>query len=174
MKRLILCLFLIIAGMSVYAVSMSSLTQQEMTEFNRSRLSFETKAGSYGYFGDRGFWGEISYKYWVGYQGFSPVSESDFFAIAGYEQEAEEARRYEKRTSDLLWGSIAALALGGALFFTSEEGSTREVGGVILASGGSLALTIALFRMTTNRYPSNIAQSVADDFNARLLEDITR
>jgi len=171
---MILVLFLVAAGMSVYAVSMSSLTQEEMTEFNRSRLSFETKAGSYGYFGDRGFWGEISYRYWVGYQGFSPVSEADFFAIAGYEQEAEEARLYEKKTSDLLWGSIAALALGGALFFTSEEGSSREVGGVILASGGSLVLTLALFRMTTNRYPSNIAQSVADDFNARLLEDLTR
>ncbi len=172
-KYVIAVLFLLVSGALFAAVSMESLSEKEMTEFNRSRLSFETKAGTYGYFGDHGFWGEINYKYWVGYQGFSPVSEADFFDIAGYEKEAEEARRYERKTSDFLWGGLAAIAIGGILYLTSEDSSAREVSGVVLASGGSIAASIALFRMTTNRYPSNIARQVAEDFNARLLEDIT-
>ncbi len=174
MRKILFLLLFLMLGVSLFAVSMDALSSSEMAEFNRSRLSFETKAGTYGYFGDHGFWGEISYKYWVGYQGFNPVSEADYFEIAGYEKEAKEARTYQNATRDLLWGGIAAVIIGGALYFTSDSSSTREVGGVIIASGGSLALTLGLIRMTTNRYPSNIAQSVADDFNARLLEDISR
>ncbi len=174
MKKIILVFCFLFALSALSAVSMSSLTQREMVDFNRSRLSFETKSGTYGYFGDEGFFGEISYRYWVGYQGFERVSEADFFEIAGYKTEAKEARRYHEITWDIFWGGLLSTVAGTVLYYTSGVSDAKEVGGALLIAGGSVALSIAVFRMTTNRYPSNIAQSVADDFNERLIEDITR
>ncbi len=153
--------------------SISDLSPEEAREFFYSKLSYDTRSGFIGGLGEYGTFSATNYKYWIPYKGTEKIREHTFFEIAGYYDEATKARSYEKARSYAIWGGLAAV-LGGLIIsgmndFDDSPGSNF---GLILALGGSVSVSIGASMYTSNRYPSNIADMVADDYNSRLLRKL--
>jgi hypothetical protein len=152
------------------------LQPDEISEFTRSKLSFKTKSGSYGYMDDFGWYSGIDYDYWIGYQGFERVSEPRFFEIAGYTQEAKKAKKYHQTKTQMMVGGIISMVAGSLLLSSmhQDDHPYNEALGTILTATGGIAFSVGTFMAFNNRYPSNIAQMVADDFNDRLIQQIRK
>ncbi len=174
MKKVLIILMIVIVSTQLVFAKAAPLDSNEISEFTRSKLSFKTKSGSYGYLNDNGWFSGIDYDYWIGFQGFEKVSEPRFFEIAGYEEEAKEARKYHRTKNQLLVGGLISVVAGSLLLSSmhQDEHPYNDVLGVVLTGAGGVAFTVGSFMLFNNRYPSNIAQMVADDFNDRLMKQI--
>lgn len=109
---------------------------------------------------------------WTPYKGFTAISEEQFFSIAGFEQEADQARRFHsKRKVMLSVGGIGMLlGLAGMMTPFLDDFSNWSMdfmwisAGVLTAS--SIPLFMAVFR--PNWATVEIAIRVADTYNASL------
>ncbi len=174
MKKIVACLLILTVSTQFIFAKSAPLSESEMAEFTRSKLSFKTKSGSYGYMDDHGWYTGIDYDYWIGYQGFNKISEPKFFEIAGYEEEAREAAKYHKRKVQMIVGGLASMVAGSLLLSSmhEDEHPYNDVLGAVLTGAGGIVFSVGTYMSLTNRYPSNVAQMVADDFNDRLMQQI--
>lgn len=111
-------------------------------------------------------------KSWIGYQGFTRISETEFYSIAGYQREALEATKFAKTTSTMVWGGfgVAMAGLGIMLLTMNDFSSLGLYGGGVLVIGGSIPMLIGAYR--TNWSTVGNAISVAEEYNIRLKKKI--
>ena len=79
----------------------------------------------------KGLFGEAtatSVNKWKAYKGFNePITELEFFTIAGYKSEAKQVEEYmAKATNDLIYGGIGYLVGFGMIMYMTEEEVCEE------------------------------------------------
>ena len=186
-KMCIGLLVLTIVAASLFAQSESlteSMTEEQLEEFNRDRLTVDVGITTSAV--ARGFGGITmeSYRNWTGRQGFERLSESQFYAIAGYPEQSEEAGKYKKTGWALLIGG-GALIVGGLAWMTlgmtsldyddpdySTKMNRSLFGGSALSLGGMIPFWIGRKRVQKNWSSAEQAQMVADEYNRKLAEKI--
>ena len=113
-------------------------------------------------------------KTWKGFKGGLPVSEAQFYNIAGYTEVALRARSYRSTADCLTWGgfSTALVGLGlltvGAVKVANSPGTPQPalgISGGILALGGILAEIVGVGQRSRNLTPASFAVQVADEYN---------
>ncbi len=168
---LILCFFLPI---SLFAESIEQqLTSEQLREFNYSKLSFDTQSGSFGSLSQYGSFSTSNYKYWIPFEGTEKISEPLFFEIAGYEKEALAAQKYEKTRDALFWSGLITSAAGFLISISADYyDDARYTTGMVIACIGAGATAGGFGMMISNKYPSNIAEMAASDYNTRLANDL--
>lgn len=111
-------------------------------------------------------------KTWKGFCGGLPVSESEFYRIAGYELQSVRAAEYRTGSIGMFWGGLI-LALGGCGAMLSggleepENTPLMIVGGIGFTVGFVLELGGAM-RLGTQLTPASFALQVADEYNRKL------
>lgn len=174
-------IFIIIAVLILVPISLFSeslnidlgLSDQQMREFSQRKLSFDFQSGSSGFMNySTGLIAVNNYKHWVAYEGFSKLSEAEFFRITGYGREAKEVKKHNATRMGLVIGGSLAGILGAYLFSSSLEGAPRQISGVVILSSGLASLVTGAYMLTSNRYPSNIAVTIAEGYNSRLKSEI--
>lgn len=175
MKRIATIGVLSLVGLLIAAATLSAqegLTARQEREYNESRLSVEVEyigEGSYGY-------GTVSYqewRKWTPYRGFEKISEADFFQIAGYDEQAEEAASFKQRNDRLFWGGLGACTVGLVVTLATATTDTiaPAIGGVA-SLGGLIAGGIGAAQRNRNCHPYETADRVARIYNRELLEEI--
>ena len=82
----------------------TELTDEQLKQYNREKLSIEVKTQSYGSFSMRtGTTSSREIKSWTAYKGFNPITEVEFFTLTGFEEEAQKAREHEEGRNRLVW-----------------------------------------------------------------------
>jgi len=73
-------------------------------------------------------------------------------------------------------GGLASMVAGSLLLSTmhADEHPYNDVLGAVLTGAGGVVFSVGTYMAFTNRYPSNIAEMVADDFNDRLIQQIRK
>lgn len=174
-------LFIVIAVFVLIPISLFSgnlnidigLSDLQMREFSQKKLSFDFQSGSSGFMNfSTGIIAVNNYKHWVAYEGFSKLSEAEFFRITGYDREAKEVKKHNATRISLVIGGSLASILGVYLFASSLEGAPRQITGAVILSSGLASLVTGAYMLTSNRYPSNIAVTIAEDYNSKLKSEI--
>lgn len=101
LKGLIAIVLMLSFSTSIFAQSIAGLTGAELTEFNQYRLNISVADRFVGSVSDFGLVTGMTTTTWAPYQGFRPISEPDFFHIAGYPIEAELAQEHHQRSRNL-------------------------------------------------------------------------
>ena len=171
---------------SLFAQSESlteSMTEEQLEEFNRNRLTVDVGITTSVIGGGFGGITMESYRIWTGRQGFERLSESQFYAIAGYPEQAEKAGKYKMTAWALLIGG-GALLVGGLAWMTlgmtslddDPEYSTKMerslYGGMAVSLGGLIPFWMGRNRVRKNWSSAEQAQMVADEYNRKLAEKI--
>ena len=157
-----------------------SMTEEQTDEFNQSKLSVDvgitTSATGSGF----GVISLESYRRWTGRQGFNRLSESYFFEIAGYPQEAQKAAAYKQVGWTLLIGGGAICVGGFAWMLMASSNTDYEdpdymtkfttalYGGMALGLGGMIPAWIGSTRLRKNWASVEQAQIAADKYNRKL------
>ena len=109
---------------------------------------------------------------WTPYLGFSRISEEEFFGLAGYDVEADQARAFHSLRTVLLVGGTAGGLLGALGMcvpfiddFSNWSMDFMWISAAVLTIS-SVPVIIAIFR--PNWATVEIAIRVADDYNERL------
>lgn len=149
------------------AVEGSALTD---AEFNRQRLTIEPVGMSAGFWSGGLYGGSatgMSWRKWLAYQGFSLISEPEFFRVAGYEEEAGRAERHHTGAiMEAVGGGL--LATMGLVILADSDGDVPLLGILTAVAGIGLAWDGSI-RMDQNWAPFDIAKDVADQYNSQLL-----
>jgi hypothetical protein len=183
-KFCILVSVFMLATSSLFAQSETlteSMTEEQLAEFNRNRLSVDVSIVAVGLVSGIAV---ESHRRWEGRQGFEQLSESQFYAIAGYPEQAEKAGIYKQGGWALLIGG-GAMCVGGLAWMTfgitsleyddpdySTKMNTSLYGGMVLSLVGLLPLFIGERRVRTNWSSVQQARMVADEYNRKLAEKI--
>ncbi len=104
---------------------------------------------------------------WTPFLGITKISEVEFFNLAGYAIEAEQAKKYAKTKAFLSWGGLGAAVLG-LLIDLSVENTYFEIEvwtGILIIGGGMTFLGGAFGK---NWATVGQAQYVADEYNAKI------
>ncbi len=151
------------------------LTAEQEREFNRLRLFAETSEHTLGSINlDTGFWYSSTMKYWKGYQGFGLISEENFYRIAGYDREADQAKAYRTTgTTLLITGSIVYFAGMGIMLYPViaddyNNFDTYLWTGLTVAIVGAIPFGIGISYSLQNWGPAGLAFRIADDYNTGL------
>lgn len=109
---------------------------------------------------------------WTPYRGFTPISEEQFFGLAGFQEEAAQARRFHtNRNIMLVVGGVGCfLGLAGMMTPFIDDFSNWSMDFMWVSAGllsaSSVPLFLAVFR--PNWATVEIAVRVADIYNAQL------
>ncbi len=180
--------FLIFSLLTIPIFS-QDLTAEQERELNRLRLFVETDQHTFGSFNiDTGFWYSSTVKQWKGYRGFSLINEDDFYRIAGYDFEANQAQKYKSVNNILLISGGTVTVIGFGMMITSlltmpdvmdpdfdAKMSTSETllwVGAGVGIAGAIPLGIGISRALRNWGPAGSAFQIADDYNAELKKRI--
>ena len=113
--------------------------------------------------------------------GHQKISESDFFHLTGFSDQAAAAEKYRFTTKTLLWSGGAGYALGLALMMVplfSEEILMSDAAWTWFAAGsGVIALSsipfgIGISRSKKNYAPAGMAYEIADNYNNELKNEL--
>jgi hypothetical protein len=174
MKRIIsLSVIILFSGYVVFA---QELNQEQTFLYNRMALSVEVETGFIGSINQSsGMIYGSQVKIWTGYKGFSPVSEEEFFTLAGYSYEAMQAKKYHSTSIGFIWGGLAGVVAGIGLFAAcigqSDSGTLGiRIGAVVISSTGSTLSLIGLLR--GQWATANNAINIADQYNNILKKQI--
>ena len=106
---------------------------------------------------------------WRGYQGNVPISESKFFGLAGFAQEAKMAARYQTIRQSVFWTGTGIAALGLLIGATQAKNDNKwHVSGLgigLFATGISLDLIWYLAPPNQNKLSTALA--AANKYNQR-------
>jgi len=97
---LIMCLCGILLMLS-QAIAQEEMTAEQQKQYERLKLSVEVKEIGMGSYGGGGI-SYASWRKWTAYEGFTKISEEEFFKKTGYEREAGKAAGYRKKGNLLL------------------------------------------------------------------------
>ncbi|MEE8440563.1 MAG: hypothetical protein V3S41_02485, partial [Spirochaetia bacterium] len=153
------------------------LTPDQMKIFSTRRLSVEVggmmyAGGSVSPTGGVTVSGS-SWTIWTPYEGFRKISESEFFEVAGYPDEAAEAAEFRK-TSFIIWGSgLGALTVSLLLLPLALNGNTGAFAlQMIMMAGGATAALLGGLRIGKNWAPVDMAIDIADVHNQDIVRSI--
>ena len=167
-------------------------TDDILKEFERQKLSVELVGQFSGSVSPYlGVMSGSTYNKWIGYQGFKKISESEFFQIAGFEKEANEALIYNESAKKELTGGIIAESVGLAIYFIGLF-QKKEIPGewigdyyfpsynepdpnwplVALGAGVATVGVVYIFKgskkISRNWAPAQIALSSSEKYNEKL------
>ncbi len=164
---------------SVLAGQVDSLSFEQKREYNRQKLSIEIIGQSIGFNPGikGGTIGSTEWHRWTAYQGIGKqLTESEFFALTGYHDEAQKAEdRTKKIKGTVRYGGI--LAIGGLALAIAVDPQAKtlpiEAVPFLIASivGGGMVLAASRASMR-NYTPVSLAQQIADDYNQQLINRI--
>ena len=169
------------------------LTEEQSQAFNRKKLSVEnymTTTMGQGLFGEAT---ATSVNKWKAYKGFNePITELEFFTIAGYKSEAKQVEEYmAKATQDFIYGGIGYLVGFGMMMYSTSETVCDEYvyiddycyeeyetpllwpGAAVLGVGTFFAYS-GYLKLTNNWAAYATVNQIADDYNRDLKITIKR
>ena len=109
---------------------------------------------------------------WTPYRGFIPISEEEFFSLAGFQDEAVQAKRFHanRKTMLVVGGIGCALGLAGMMAPFVDDFSNWSMDFMWISAGvlsaSSIPVFLAVFR--PNWATVEIAVRVADGYNGHL------
>lgn len=174
MKK-VLSLIVLISFIPLFIFCEEDIVNNGLLNFDVKILGFDVvnslsdKTAPYNYF-----------KKWTPYQGITPISEQDFFTIAGYSKEADAAKREKSLKNTFGWAGIGLFVAGLATFIhginiyeSAPIGSTEsEMGNTVvwigLSSGVSGIYFFTRAKTMGNWATVGQAQLVADEYNAKV------
>jgi hypothetical protein len=144
-------------------------------EYQRQRLSIEPIGMSAGFWGGGWFGGSatgMSWRKWLAYQGFSEISEPEFFEVTGYADEARRAQSHHNLAIAETFGGAFVSVLGlvvvaGGYGETPIDWTQADIGYVISLVGLGMVWDGSV-RMDRNWAPFDLAKGIADEYNAGL------
>ena len=175
----LLALTLVAQSLSGQSGSLTeSMTEEQLEQFNRSRLSVDVWFTKFSVFSLE------SYRRWTGRQGFDRVTEPQFYAVAGYPEEAKKAQTHRTVGWSLFVGG-GAMAAGGFAWMTlgllaleyggwdyMDAGFSGLFGGAIVSLVGTIPLALGSSRVRRNWSSVEQAEMAADKYNRNLAKRI--
>lgn len=158
--------FFFLGFIAFHAYSQTDFTLEQLKAFNRQKLTLELEEISMERYSED----EVTYstwKKWKAYQGFAPISESEFYRIAGYENLAVNSEIREKKGKIFKWSGIG-LGVGGSIIVVSaliENDLNLLLAGVPTTIAGAVLMSRGISINATNLTPYSSAYSIADEFN---------
>jgi hypothetical protein len=158
-----------------------SMTEEQLEAFNQGILIVDV--GLTSTFTGGFAWSLETYNRWKGFQGFARLSESQFYAIAGYPAEAQKAAAYRSVGWGLAIGG-GAMVVGGLLWMMlgvtadtydpnwETKANWALYGGTVLSLGGVIPMWIGSSRLRKNWSSVEQAKIVADKYNRKLADKI--
>ncbi len=121
-------------------------------------------------------------RHWKAYQGYTPLSETDFFELVNQSALADEAKRKRRvRLMALGLGGLGIVA-GATMFATHSSSGLPSDGGLpsmgvpiaggLLMTAGLATAGFAALSMRQRHVPYWMAEEVADTYNAQLWEEL--
>ena len=165
---LIMCLCGILLMLS-QAIAQEEMTAEQQKQYERLKLSVEVKEIGMGSYGGGGI-SYASWRKWTAYEGFTKISEEEFFKKTGYEREAGKAAGYRKKGDLLFWGGTATCVTGLVLMFSTaaaDEFTGVMIGGV-MALGGLIPMYLGFTYRQSNWAPYSTVDGVAEEYNREL------
>lgn len=159
-------IFLFLFTFFTSAFSQVGFTPVQQKEYNKQKVSLDLTKIGMGSYGS----GSISYSSWTkwkAYQGFKPISESQLYAIAGYELMSNKAKKRAKTGKTVLWTSMGLMA-GGLVIMVSGDSSTGLLVGASTAMAGVVLGYVSIGINSSNMKPYGIASGIADEYNLQL------
>lgn len=159
--------------------SQTGLSTEQKREYEKKKLSVEVTGMAMGSY-SAGMISATSWRKWHSYEGFTPISEEEFFRKTGYEREARQAASYRKKGNMLFWGGLTVCTLGVVLALIpgeDEDGYTEYplLGyGALIGVAGLVPLYMSIGYRTTNWAPYSSVEGIADDYNRGLLIQIRK
>ncbi len=181
----LLALALLVPLLSAQSQSLTeSMTEKQLEEFNKSCLSVDVSIAASASPGGFGSFSLESYRRWTGRQGFDRLTESQFYTIAGYPEEANKAKTYKTVGWSLLIAG-GAIVVGGLTWTTlgmttldyddpdySTKMNTSLYGGIAVSLAGMIPAIIGRARVRRNWSSVEQAQMAADKYNRTLAKKI--
>lgn len=165
---LIMCLCGLLLMLS-QAIAQEEMTAEQQKKYERLKLSVEVKEIGMGSYGG----GSISYaswRKWTSYEGFTKISEEEFFKKTGYETEAGKAAGYRKKGNLLFWGGAATSATGLVMMFTGAavDDITVTMVGAVMSLGGLFPMYLGFGYRQSNWAPYSTVDGIAEEYNREL------
>jgi len=190
-KGFIIALLCSICSYAFADTNSLELTEFQEVEYNRLKLSVETMITDFGYVDlNSGLMLSETYTKWQGYIGFEKVDEASFFAIAGYDKEAEKATDFINQNRTLTTIGVIGMTIGMVMMLGSmtidldygspeyEQESKRQdlllYGGAGVGMIAAIPFSIGVDKSMRSWSPITLANSVADEYNYKLLIDILK
>lgn len=172
-------LSILMFGIVNSSLAQVGLSAQQKREYEKQKLSVEVTGMAMGSY-NAGMISATSWRKWHAYEGFTPISEEEFFRKTGYEKEAREAASFRKKGNMLFWGGISLCTLGVILALIpgeDEEGYTEYplLGyGALIGVAGLVPLVMSIGYRANNWAPYSSVEGIADDYNRELIIQIKK
>jgi len=132
-----------------------------------------------------------SWRKWNAFEGFTPLTEEEFFAKTGYPKEAQQAHEYRNSiTETTTFGAILAVG-GAALLYVGYTNTTQETLpysrttidvadpntteialGYVASTVGSTLIIASAIGSDKNSAPYSTVDGMADEYNKKLVQRI--
>ena len=181
------------------SVNNFSLTNNQLKEFNKRKLSIEIVTKGVGSFNTQmGLAVGESWRKWTAYIGFEKISEEQFFSLAGYKDESLKAKGFRNKHKGFIVGGIL-----GSIFGLSRIGTAMGIiddrsnigfdtpdyrsvydaegkkadgiafqGSVIFGLGVG-SIVYGSIQLGKNWAPYATVQGIAEEYNNKLIKEIS-
>ncbi len=172
-KRLALLSAAVLLGAAPLPLQAQGFTPAQQSIFMQRRLNVETRGRVSIAVGRYGGGGE-AWTQWEASEGFTRLSEGDFFRRVGLPQQAQQADAYHRNGKTLTWAGLGASALGLVVMFAGMPSQGPVIGGAVLALGGLVPFAIGVRTLNHNRFPYSNVSGLAESYNEQLRQRILR
>lgn len=132
-----------------------------------------------------------TWRKWTAFEGFRKLKEEEFFEKCGYQNEGKQAENYHSSAKSLRTaGLVMSLAGAGSLYAGYTQKKTEKIlnssvevadpntglilAGYLTAGIGSALVIASAIGESKNWAPYSTVQMLADEYNRKLLNQITR
>lgn len=153
------------------------LSPEQKRALNNEKLVVEAFGQGFGGIGATGTINVTTWTSWIAYKGFSQISEAEFFSVAGYEREAENAISFHETGVTLRIAGFSLLGIGLISSLGIGMPTDSDVfiwGGLISVLAGAVPTMLGMLRLNQNRYPYTMASDIAEEFNAFLIRELKK
>ena len=145
-----------------------------MRTYERSKLVVALGSGMLPRYPHRYSYHRSLSRRWIAFQGIRSIDEDEFFRIAGYLEEAEEAASYQRLNRILGWGGLGAMLLGGIMIYiqaTTDIHTRSTALGTTGLALGTIGLPLAIIggvRSSRNMAPFSSVHDIANQYKHEL------
>jgi hypothetical protein len=167
--------------------TIDDLNTEQKLRYNRNKLSIDIVQKTLGGVVGNNY-GSESWNQWTAHKGLgNKITEYEFFAIAGYKNEAKNIKEeYIKSKSKvvnsllMMGASVPLFFIGGSLIgnvhVTPKEernlGYTMMIGGFGLGAVGLVKFMLASPSLRNNSVPYSAVKPIMEEYNKNLIKDI--
>ena len=163
--------------------NIDDLSEEQKQKYNRNKITIETSLNTVGSTGSNTIVATTT-KRWSVYKGFDKISEEDFLRIAGYSDEANQAKKYTLKNKRItrIGGALFIISLGMIYYsesieddydsddYNSPSYKWGDAAAWPFLIGGSLLYGSLFF--DPNRYTYGMVKDIADSYNRKLIQEI--